>query len=201
MDDVSQTSDLLAFDDFCDLLLPSGALNSPAELHGLLCGKLCGGAQHSEEKWQKLAWELLDTTEPPDPEALEQTMTLLKTTQDQLGSRDYHLQPYLPEDDSDLDQRVEALSQWCHGFLSGFGSAGIDPNTQFSSLHADALRDLAAIVQATVDNSDNESPEKQETNYFELVEYVRMVAMSFYEDHQLATVKPVQTKSADYGHK
>ena len=34
----------LNFDDLANLLAPLGTLNSPSELHGLLCGKLAGGA-------------------------------------------------------------------------------------------------------------------------------------------------------------
>ncbi len=41
----------LNFDDLCDLLVPLGTINSPSELHGLLCGKLCGGAQLGEIPW------------------------------------------------------------------------------------------------------------------------------------------------------
>jgi yecA family protein len=173
----------LIFDDFCELLLPLGALNSPSELHGLLCGKLCGGATLSPEQWQQAAWELLDVVGDPDPDTQQQVSALYKVTQAQLSSGDYDLQPFLPDDDTDMEQRAQALSQWCHGFLSGFGSAGIDPSKEFSSDQADSLRDLAAIVQVGVDDEHEEDADRQEANYFELVEYVRVLAMNFYEDH------------------
>ncbi len=173
----------LSFDDFCNLLMPYGALNSPAELHGLLCGKLCGGARLTREQWLQAAWELLDVTDAPDGEANEEVAMLLTITQQQLNSGDYDMQLLLPDDDTDLDQRTMALSQWCHGFLSGFGSAGIDPDQTFTKDNADALRDMAAIVQASVSDEDDE--EEQETGYYDLIEYVRMVAMNFYAEHHV----------------
>lgn len=194
---MDQISELTTFDNFCDLLVSCGALNSPAELHGVLCGKLCGGVEFNEQKWQEVAQEFLDLMEQPGLEVKHQIAILLQSTQAQLDSGNYDLQPYLPEDDSDLDQRLQALSEWCQGFLSGFTSANIDPNTQFPGHHADALRDLAAIVQVGVDENEDELVEQQEANYFELVEYVRVVAMSFYEDRPRTTPPSSQRENAE----
>jgi uncharacterized protein YgfB (UPF0149 family) len=187
---ISDTSEsaveALSFDDFCELLIPLGALNSPAELHGVLCGKLCGGASVSISEWQAAAWDLLDVAGEPDAQAHEYVSRLYTITQSQLTSGEYDLQPFLPDDDSDLEQRTQALSQWCHGFLSGFGSAGIDPNAEFSTDQADALRDMAAIVQVTIDGDlegeEGRGEDQQEADFTELVEYVRVIAMNFYED-------------------
>ena len=173
----------LGFDDFCNLLMPYGALSSPSELHGVLCGKLCGGAKLNRDEWLQSAWEFLDVTDTPDGQANDEVAALLDVTQQQLNSGDYDMQLLLPDEDSDLDDRTQALSQWCHGFLTGFGTAGIDPNSQISSDNADALRDMAAIVQAAVSEEDDQ--EEQESGYYDLVEYVRVVAMNFYAEHHI----------------
>jgi len=166
---------MMNFDDFC-------ALNSPSELHGLLCGKLCGGATLTADKWLSTAWELLDIVGEPNVDIQEPVIAMYTITQTQLNSGDYDLQPFLPDDDSDMEQRTQALSQWCHGFLTGFGSAGISPNAEFSSDQADSLRDLAAIVQVTVDEDVDRDEDEQEGDYMDLVEHVRIIAMNFYED-------------------
>ncbi len=163
--------------------MPFGALNSPSELHGLLCGKLCGGASLSTDQWLTAAWDLLEITGQPNAEIEQPVITMYTVTKEQLSSGDYDLQPFLPDDDSDMEQRTQALSQWCHGFLTGFGSAGIDPNAEFSSDQADSLRDLAAIVQVTIDDDIDRDEDEQEADFLELVEYVRIVAMNFYEDN------------------
>ncbi len=42
---------------------------------------------------------------------------------------------------------------------------------------------MAAIVQAAVSDDDDE--EEQESGYYDLVEYVRVVAMNFYAEHHI----------------
>ena len=182
-DDIANSDlpDTLNFDDFCELLMPLGALNSPAELHGLLCGKLCGGMNLSREQWLNDAWDLLDAAVQPDGQAQDYVAALYEITTAQLSSGEYDLQPFLPDDDGELEERTQALSQWCHGFLGGFGSAGIDPKAEFSGDQAESLRDIAAIVQVTADEEDRDS-EQQEADFLELMEYVRIIAMNFYED-------------------
>jgi yecA family protein len=174
---------MINFDDFCDVLIPLGALNSPSELHGLLCGKLCGGAVLTSDQWLSSAWELLDIVGEPNVEIQEPVIAMYTITQAQLSSGDYDLQPFLPDDDSEMEQRTQALSQWCHGFLTGFGSAGIAADTEFTSDQADSLRDIASIVQVTVDEEEDRDEDEQESDYTDLVEHTRIIAMNFYEDN------------------
>jgi hypothetical protein len=174
---------MINFDDFCDVLIPLGALNSPSELHGLLCGKLCGGAALTTDQWLSSAWELLDIVGEPNVEIQEPVIAMYAVTQAQLSSGDYDLQPFLPDDDSEMEQRTQALSQWCHGFLTGFGSAGIAADAEFSSDQADSLRDIASIVQVTVDAEEDRDADEQEADYTDLVEHTRIIAMNFYEDN------------------
>jgi yecA family protein len=171
------------FDDFCDVLIPLGALNSPSELHGLLCGKLCGGASLTSDQWLSSAWELLDIVGEPNVDIQEPVIAMYSITQAQLSSGDYDLQPYLPDDDSEMEQRTQALSQWCHGFLSGFGSAGIAADAEFSTDQAESLRDIASIVQVTVDDEVDRNEDEQESDYMALIEHIRIIAMNFYEDN------------------
>lgn len=195
---MSSTS-LIEFDEFCELLMPLGALNSPSELHGLLCGKLCGGSLLSTEEWLTIAWDVLDITGQPNAEVEEPVLALYEFTKAQLDSGDYGLQLYLPDDFTEMEQRLQALSQWCHGFLTGFGSAGIDPNAEFSTDQADSLRDIAAIVQVTIDEDENvkeeRGEEEQESDFSDLVEHVRIIALNFYEDN-LQDINDGESKDA-----
>ena len=180
---MSEENKCLGFDDLCNLLMPYGAINSPSELHGLLCGKLCGGMRLDRDQWLDIALEFLELIDTPNGQAQDEIALLLDATLAQLNSGQYDMQLLLPENDTDLDQRTQALSEWCHGFLSGFGTSGIDPDQKFSSDAADALRDMAAIVQAAV--TDHDDNEEQEQSYSDLIEYVRMAAMHFYAEHHI----------------
>ena len=41
-----------------------------------------------------------------------------------LSRAEMEFEPLLPDDETDLAARVEALGAWCQGFLYGFGAAG-----------------------------------------------------------------------------
>jgi yecA family protein len=162
------------FDDFCNLIAPLGAINSPSELHGLLCGKLSGGAELSEVRWLLDAVEFLDFSQAPDERVREALTALYYQTSQQLRDG-FSLTLLLPDDDSNLSQRTAALGQWCYGFLTGFGSAGKAPR-KLTEESEDGLRDLAAISQIAVEDGD----ESDEADYMEVTEYVRQLAASLF---------------------
>jgi uncharacterized protein len=171
------------FDDFCNLLAPLGAINSPSELHGLLCGKLSGGAELTEIRWLLDAVEFLDFTQAPDERVREALTNLYHVSVQQLRDG-FGLQLLLPDDDTDLSQRTATLGQWCYGFLTGFGSAG-KTGRVLNEEAEDGLRDLAAISQIAVEDGD----ESDEADYMEVSEYVRQVAASLFLEYAAQTNK------------
>src|SRR5690606_9708851 len=74
----------LGFDELANLLLPLGTINSPSELHGLLCGKLCAGASLNETHWLLEAVEFLDFTQAPDERVRDALSRLYHQSRDQL---------------------------------------------------------------------------------------------------------------------
>ncbi|MBB6519951.1 UPF0149 family protein [Pseudoteredinibacter isoporae] len=174
-------SQLLSFDEYCDFFAPIGALNSPAELHGMLCGQLSGGARPGLAKWQQMALVFLDLVDLDDKlisAELRQAIaemysnTLLALEDEAMG-----FSLVLPDEDTEMSQRLQALSQWCHGFLTGFGSSGLSGEQSFSPESAEALRDFAAIVQIGTDEDDSE---QSESDLFEVCEYVRLAAVNLF---------------------
>src|SRR5688572_20749814 len=91
-----QTYSPLSFDDLANLLAPLGTLNSPSELHGLLCGKLAGGAELSEINWLLEAVEFLDFIAAPDEKVRIALSSLYHNTQQQLQG-DFSLKLMLPD--------------------------------------------------------------------------------------------------------
>lgn len=176
----------LNFDDFCNLIAPLGAITSPSELHGLLCGKLSGGAELSEVRWLLDAVEFLDFTQAPDERVREALTNLYHTSLQQLRDG-FGLNLMLPADDTDLSQRTATLGQWCYGFLTGFGSAG-NAKRELTEEAEDGLRDLAAISQIAVEDGDD-SDEADEADYMEVSEYVRQIAASLFLEYGAQTNK------------
>lgn len=166
----------LNFDDLANLLAPLGTLNSPSELHGLLCGKLAGGARLGEVEWLLAAVEFLDFVAAPDESVRIALTKLYHNTCGELQG-EFSLKLMLPEDDSPLGERARALSEWCHGFLTGFGSVNHQGKRTIGEDSAEMLRDIASIVQIQVDEDDEPSAE---ADYMEVTEYVRVVVSSLY---------------------
>jgi uncharacterized protein len=175
---------LVTFEDFCTLLAPLGTINSPAELHGLLCGKLSGGAPLTETGWLFDAVEFLDFIQAPNENVRTALTQLYQTSFLQLRDG-FGLTLLLPEDDAELSLRTTTLGQWCYGFLTGFGSAG-KPGRVMTEEAEDGLRDLAAIAHVAEQGNEDES---SEADYMVVSEYVRMLAASLYLEYADQDVK------------
>ncbi len=154
---------------------------SAPELHGVLTGLLSGGARLNRSMLQKV---LESHTEADQAFGDDLTASLwqlqLKTLED-LGASELTFSPLIPDDDDDLAQRVTALSDWCQGFLVGFGTA-VRPND--TRVHAETVREtLQDIVHvANVDASAQDNDESDEHAYAELYEFVRMAAIHLFEE-------------------
>jgi len=177
---------LISYEELNRLLVPNGSLNSPSELHGMLCGRLAGGQRLKATDWLQEAMDFLDVIPAEGPGSSSEdemkmrtaVTTLYSVVLAQMKDSDFGMQLLLPTDEAELALRTESLGEWCHGFLSGFGVAGLDPNAEFSTEAADALRDLAAIV--SIGDGADEDSEDAEASLFEICEYVRMAVLTLF---------------------
>lgn len=146
--------------------------SSPAELHGALCGWLAaGGANVAGWLAPVMADAALPAPQPGD--ALDRLRTASSA---QLGDPSFGFQLLLP-DDGRAAQRAEALFAWCRAFLGGFGlSVGDKP---LSDEGQEALRDLANLGAAQIDEADDDSDEEA---LAEIEEYLRMAVLLLHAD-------------------
>lgn len=161
------------FDQLAGLMQKAGAVNSPAELHGLLCGRLCGPPLENSE-WLALATEFMGFAQDPDEATAEALVALLALSRERLAEQSVQFQLLLPAHGDNLAERARALSEWCHGYLSGFGAAVTAP---LSTEITDTLGDFAAIVQIEADDEDAASAE---SDFFQVADYVRGAVMSLH---------------------
>lgn len=140
-----------------------------AESHGCLCGALCTSAHYPIERWLE---EIVPEGEGDD-EAGRQALRLLFTdTLQALRGDEMDFELLLPDDDVALEARASALSQWCQGFLYGFGTGKQIKAQQLQGNVDEVLRDLTHIGRATVELGGHD--EDEEAAYAEVVEYVRV---------------------------
>lgn len=96
-----------------------------------------------------------------------------------LSDVDFGFQLLLPDDQVGLNSRRQALSDWCRGFLAGFGLTGRFQDAELSEEVQELLRDFGQIAQV-----EEELPEDDdnESDLTEISEYVRMGAIMCFTD-------------------
>jgi hypothetical protein len=175
-------TDSVAYDDVARALDTAGSAVHAAEAHGCLCGALCARRAYGLHEW-------LDEILPEAAQAGDGSLAALHgTSAAVLAGTDLGFQPLLPDDEQALEARVEALGEWCQGFLYGLGAAGTAGRADLPGDVAEILVDLARISQAGAVGSAGEEIEEQA--YAELVEFLRVGVQLVYDE--LAALRSAQ---------
>ncbi|MCG5266026.1 UPF0149 family protein [Acinetobacter pittii] len=145
-------------------------ISSPSELHGLLTGIVCVTEAPAREEWSQILTTL------NVPELSEDALALLTDEAEDvvhaLSEDELDYLPMLPDDEHLLQERVQALSDWCAGVVLGFGLASGHVRGDEREL-IEHLQDVAAVE---FEDSDND--EEGESSYEELYEFVRLIPVS-----------------------
>ncbi len=163
------------YDDLSEALSNIESPFQAADMHGLMCGIICAMPFNANSRWKKLA-----LGKKKDLESLEVLEELYATSYEQMNqfSFEYHL--LLPNDEVDINIRAEALGIWCQGFLTGLQQAKIPLEKHENVELTDAIKDITEIAQ--ISYGDIPSTDEDETAYFELVEYIRLVVLMIYQE-------------------
>lgn len=172
-------SDLLPPHDDVDLTLEDlGAVIGAAQVHGLLAGLACAGASLPAADLRSLLDEELDIgLDEGTFRELREINTLVRR---QLEDDELGFEILLPDDDRPLAERVRAMAQWCDGFLAGFGTgSGGRRDSDLPTDVRDLLSAIGEFTRAELGDEDGEG-EQSEREYFELVEYLRVAALTIF---------------------
>jgi uncharacterized protein YgfB (UPF0149 family) len=161
---------------------------SPAELHGSLCGFVCAGGVPEPGRWLE---QLCIDTEGLAATSQQDLESLRRATLSLLDDADLRFAPLLPPDEVPMDQRFEALGQWCGAFLGGFGLTGVGYREGLGDEARDALRDLERIGQFGYEAGE---VEEDENAFAEILEYVRMAVLMLHQDAARAHAPPDATR-------
>lgn len=171
------------------LVLKKTALKlPPSQVHGLICGILCGNAS------KDTAWESLITGNDPEAGTHEILQNLYEGSMKELQDFLFEFQLLLPTDKSDLPKRAESLTLWCQGFLTGLKLVDIPIVGRKPGEITEFINDLIEIAKMNYEQVI--SSEEDETAYIELVEYVRMGVIMIYQEIHT----PAKTESSPHLH-
>lgn len=177
---------MLNFNDLNKLLIDARAGSRAAECHGFLCGYLCINKNVEEEMFREIL--LADAAdEVIFDECCVQITELASEINTQISSSDFELQLLLPDDDRPLQERSFALTQWCQGFLSGLGIAGMVDTGSISVESRELIDDMYKICRMNAEETGG-SGEEEESALVELIEYVRMGAIMMHDEFQNSLV-------------
>ncbi|WEM42731.1 UPF0149 family protein [Photobacterium sp. DA100] len=166
------------------MLKEQGLAVTPSELHGLLCGMICGGMAVDGEQWLAPVCDYANQGEALTDGAKTVvrsvfsaaaselgglTQTLFTSTAAELAEMEFAVELLLPAEGSELMLRAEALSEWVTNFISGLGLMGMDKK-QLSDDVTEAVAALEEIAQLGID--EDEDMQEQAMLFDNVVAYV-----------------------------
>lgn len=149
-----------------DIVLNNDSAASAAEVHGVLSGLLCLNGRTECDQWLETVFGENTTDLAPAEHAL--LSALCETTRRQLDDFDFSFDLLLPDDTFSLEDRANALSEWCQGFLYGLGYRS--DGAEWPGESTEVLHDLLEISRLSPDSAG----ESDEVAYAEITEYVRV---------------------------
>lgn len=174
-----QHVDVPDYSELADALDHAGVTASAAEAHGIITGALCAS---KTPDWRGL---LLGNRRETRAELDGYLAALYEETGQRLTGIEFLFAPLLPA--GPLPAQVDALGDWCRGFLLGLSAAGVNPG----DLPGDAgefVADAGRIAEAEMD--DDGSIDEQERELAEIVEYLRIGVQIVYEElHDTGTTR------------
>lgn len=169
------------------------AMMGAAEAHGALCGMLCARGSTDLSEWSGHVLGEQETGNVLLKDVVSVLSAVHQNTLEQLNDAlaEFHL--LLPDDDDELALRVEALANWCQGFVYGLAAGGLREDSDIPADSQEIIRDMIEISRAGLDElddgddeDDTESgtDEDNERAYMEIMEYVRTGILLIHEEMQ-----------------
>lgn len=143
-----------------------------AEVHGIVTAASCLAIPAP-------AWLALVLGRANAPEALHAELAALHAhTVAQLGGEEFEFEPLLPPSGAGLGEQVEAVAEWCRGFLLAVNAGAGAAVPGLSADAREVLDDLAQIAAVEPDADDEEAARA----LAEIVEYLRVGVQLLYDE-------------------
>lgn len=168
----------LNYDAFTALLEHHNMVVTAAEVHGVVCGLICGGLAQSDIRWQQHFNGLLNDDFALPGEVQKAVNLLFSRVVDELQDQN-RFELLLPADDEELDERLDAMMEWSAAFLAGFGVVQQELNKASEELQ-EMIQDISSITQVSSDF--DQEDEESETAFVVLYEHLKLGAILAFEE-------------------
>ncbi len=152
---------------------------TPAEMHGLLTGMVCGGLDLKSTQWLPMLYDYTNDSLSWPIQSKTIAVTYLETIIKALNTKSISFSLLLPEKTENLLVRAEALAEWVNAFITGIGLIGVTSN-QLSRQSNDILKELTEIALLHID--DDEDFNELETSFQYVVDHVLECVKSLHFD-------------------
>jgi yecA family protein len=182
-----------------DALETLGAQGGAAQTHGLLSALLSGGAPLRKEAW--LA-SMLSSANKDNADAKAASKVLLSVHE--VSTHVFTEDPdefalLLPDDETDLPERIQALADWSQGFVSGLNFIGVKLENNTEGDIGEALNDLVKISCLQFE-AEELSDEDAENAYMELSEYAKIAVLLLHAEQANLKKDTFETSGNDTVH-
>ncbi len=175
-----------------ELLISADSNLGASESHGTLCGMLCAQGSTEASQWMLQVLGERDESSQALREVGEKLLKIHQVSVEQMNDNNIEFELMLPDDDDALEDRVEALGNWCQGFVYGLALGGIKEDTELPENSKELIQDILEISRAgyAVDEeaelavTEENDSEEDEVAFMEVSEYVRMGILLVYEELQ-----------------
>ena len=153
----------MIYQDINAIIVKANSDFSAAESHGMAVGMLCVNSRAETGFWlQEMQQDGVEFS-ADDLTTLE---NLFEDTRTLLISDEFTFEPLLPDDSAPFDEQVEALRNWCQGFLYGIGTAA---PTDWPKEIQEVVKDIAEFTKLEASAEDEDA----KNDLMELNEYLR----------------------------
>ena len=177
-----------------EALAPFPELESPAFIQGMLIGLLCGDNDIEEAVWVK---KLIEEAEIKSfkESFLKALDMVFQETNKGLNGSGFELVFCIPDDSESLIFRAAMLGQLCEGVLYGLGLIGAlnEAENKLPDQVREIVEDLGQIARIDISglNESGEISDADESDFMELVEFVKVGVLTINEELNPTTAAPI----------
>ncbi len=154
----------MLYQDINTIVVKTNSELSAAEAQGMAAGMLCVKSGTQTEFWLQ---EILQDDHKATEDDIALLANLFAETRSLLCSDEFEFDLLLPDEDCSFSEQVDALGQWCQGFLYGLGSA--TTTSSWSEEVREIVKDIAECTKLEVGEEDEDA----ENDIMEITEYLR----------------------------
>ena len=161
----------------------------PVEFHGMLAGLITTRGGEAEQLYiEELIPSDYDPADLLQQEAMDGIALPYEVLREQLNDPMLSFHPLLPDDEQPFEDRVDAMAEWCQGYLLGLSRGGLPETAKLSDETNEFLEDILSISRA--ENFELDGDEEEENALHEILEYLRTGVIVVHDELQPVSQTP-----------